>query len=80
VIAEAVDTIITLGWALLAWIALTVAAGMAGLYAVVAVVTVPVRAACRAVSAGLAASRAVRALAVQPHRYRPPQTPSWAAA
>lgn len=33
-IAEAIDTVWTLGWALLAWIALTAAFGVLGLYAV----------------------------------------------
>lgn len=37
-IAEAIDTLFTLGWALLAWIALTAAAATLALYAVVVTV------------------------------------------
>ena len=79
-IAEAVDTVITLGWALVVWIVLTTAAVTAGLYAVVVAVAWPCRTAWEAVAGAVAASRAVYALGARPERYRPPQTPSWAAA
>jgi hypothetical protein len=62
VIADAVDTAVTLGWALLVWIVLTAAVGVAGVYAVVVAVATPVNAAREALSGALAASGAVRAL------------------
>lgn len=77
-IADAIDTVFTLGWALLAWIVLTAAAATLALYAVVAVVWAPVHAARKALGAAFAASGAVRALGEQPERYRPIQRPSWA--
>lgn len=61
-IAEAVDTAFTLGWALLAWIVLTAAVAVAAVYAVVVAVTAPVNAAREALSGALAASGALRAL------------------
>ncbi|WP_406156921.1 hypothetical protein [Streptomyces canus] len=79
-IADAVDTAVTLGWALLAWIVLTAAVGVAAVYAVVVAVAAPVNAAREALSAALAASGALNALREQPERYRPPQRPAWAAA
>lgn len=79
-IAEAVDVLITLGWALLAWIALLSAAVTLLGLATVAAVAVPVQAACRAVAGALAAWDAVRALELQPDRYRLRQVPYWAAA
>lgn len=76
-IGEAVDTAITLGWALAAWIIiLTVASGLTLL---LTAWTLP-SAACRAVSAALAASRAVRALGQQPDHYQPRETALRAAA
>jgi hypothetical protein len=80
VIADAVDTLVTLGWALAAWIVLTAAVAVLGLYAVTVAVTWPCGVAREAVGGALAASRAARALAADRERYRPPQTPSWAAA
>jgi hypothetical protein len=62
VIADAVDTAVTLGWALLVWIVLTAAVGVAGVYAAVVAVAAPVNAAREALSGALAASGALRAL------------------
>lgn len=61
-IADAIDTAITLGWALAAWIVLTAAVGCAAVYAVVVAVWWPCRVAGDAVAGALAASRALRAL------------------
>ena len=61
-IADAVDTVFTLGWALLAWIVLTAAVAVAAVYAVVVAVAAPVNAAREALSGALAASGALRAL------------------
>lgn len=47
-IAEAVDTVITLGWALLAWIALCVLVAVLALHAVIAGVWATVRGVLRA--------------------------------
>ena len=79
-IAEAIDTALTLGWALAAWIVLVSLAAALALHTVLVAVAAPVLAACRAVAGALAAWRAVRALELQPDRYRPRQTPLWAAA
>ncbi|MGW7726264.1 hypothetical protein ACWGJ6_23380 [Streptomyces canus] len=79
-IAEAIDALITLSWALLAWIMLLAAVGVAAVYAVVVAVAAPVNAAREALSGALAASGALNALREQPERYRPPQRPAWAAA
>ena len=79
-IADAVDTAVTLGWALLVWIVLTAAVGVAAVYAVVVAVAAPVNAAREALGGAVAASTALRALGEQPERYRPPQRPAWAAA
>ena len=79
-IADAVDTAVTLGWALLVWIVLTAAASVAAVYAVVVAVAAPVNAAREAVAGAVAASTALNALGEQPDRYRPPQRPAWAAA
>jgi hypothetical protein len=62
VIADAVDTAVTLGWALLVWIVLTAAVGVAAVYAVVVAVAAPVNAAREALRGALAASGALRAL------------------
>lgn len=81
VIADAVDTVFTLGWALLAWIVLTAAAAVAAVYAVVVAVAAPVNAAREALGGAVAASGALRALRPLPE---PPGTPhalsrpSWA--
>ncbi|MFD4547228.1 hypothetical protein [Streptomyces sp. NPDC058466] len=80
-IAEAVDTATSIGWAIAAWIVLTAAAATLALYTVVVTAAWPCRAAAEAVTAALAASRAVRALHGQPDRYRPSQAraaPQWA--
>ena len=61
-IADAVDTAVTLGWALLVWIVLTAAVGVAAVYAVVVAVATPVNAAREALSGALAASGALRAV------------------
>ena len=79
-IADAVDTAVTLGWALLVWIVLTAAVAVAAVYAVVVAVAAPVNAAREALSGAVAASAALNALGEQPERYRPPQRPTWAAA
>lgn len=79
-IAEAVDTAVTVAWALLAWTAAMAAVATVVLYAVAVTVWAVPAAACRAVTAALAASRALRDLGAQPERYRPPQRPAWAAA
>lgn len=79
-IAEAVDTLIVLGWALLAWIAVAAGVVTLALWTVAATAWSVVSGACRAVAGALAAERALRALGEQPDRYRPPQRPSWAAA
>ncbi|MFF7550907.1 hypothetical protein ACFZCU_45995 [Streptomyces canus] len=69
-IADAVDTAFTLGWALLAWILLTAAAAVTAVYAAVVAVTAPVNAARAALGGALAASGAVNALR---ERQNPPQ-------
>lgn len=79
-IAEAVDTAVTVAWALLAWIAAMAVVGTVVLYAVAVTVWAVPAAACRAVTGALAASRALRDLGARPERYRPPQRPAWAAA
>lgn len=79
-IADAVDTVCTLGVALLAWIAVMVLALVLVLHAAVALAAWPCVAAREALSGALAASCALRALDVEPDRYRPPQRPSWVAA
>lgn len=79
-IAEAVDAALAVGWALLVWVVLLAGAATAGLCAALAAVAVPVDAACRALTAALAAAGAHRAIGEQPGRYRPPQRPAWAAA
>ena len=61
-IADAVDTAITLGWALLVWIVLTAAVAVAAVYAAVVAVATPVSAAREALSGAVAASTALRAL------------------
>ncbi|MCX4596150.1 hypothetical protein OG819_42815 [Streptomyces sp. NBC_01549] len=79
-IAEAIHTATAIGWAIVAWIVLTSAAACLALYAVVVTVATPIRAACRALTAALAAWRALTALAEHPDRYKPRQRPLWAAA
>ena len=78
---EAVDTIRTLGWALAAWIVLTAITVTLAAYTVIAAVAWPCGAARDALTAALAASRALRAL---PEPQTTPDTPharpapSWA--
>lgn len=79
-IAEAIDTVVTLGWALAVWIVLMAGMGSLALWTVVVTVAVPVNAARRAVAGACAASAALRALGEQPDRYRPSRRPLWAAA
>lgn len=59
---EAVDTVRTLGWALLTWIVLMAVVALVVVSAAIATVSWPCEAAWRALSAALAASRALRAL------------------
>jgi putative exporter of polyketide antibiotics len=75
VIADAVDTAITLGWALAAWIVLAAAAACAAVYAVVVAVWWPCHAARDAVAGALAASQALRALSA--HTPNPQRAPQW---
>lgn len=83
-IADAIDTAITLGWALLAWIVLTAAVGVAAVYAVVVAVAAPVNAAREALSGALAASAALRVHLERPDPHNASQArtatraPSWA--
>jgi hypothetical protein len=62
VIVEAVDTAITLGWFLVAWIVLLAVAATLAAYTVVAAVAWPCATARDALYAALSASRALRAL------------------
>ena len=77
-IADAVDTVVTLGWALLAWIILTAAVAVAAVYAVVVAVAAPVNAAREALSGALAASGAVNALRERQNTPQALTGPSWA--
>lgn len=83
-IADAVDTVFTLGWALLVWIVLTAAVAVAAVYAVVVAVAAPVNAAREALSGAVAASGALNALRERPTPYSASQArtaahaPSWA--
>ena len=76
-IGEAVDTLITLGWALAVWIVLMALTATVVLYTALTTVLVPPCAAWRAVVAALAAERALQAWQAHPDRYRPRQHPSW---
>jgi hypothetical protein len=78
VIADAVDTAFTLGWALLVWIVLAAAVGVAAVYAVVVAVATPVNAARTALSGALAASGAVNALRDRQNTPQALTGPSWA--
>lgn len=81
-IAEAVDAAYSVAWALLAWCVLTAVAVTLALWTVVVAVAWPCTAAREAVGGALAASRAARALAEEPERFRPARGrsgPSWAA-
>jgi hypothetical protein len=78
---EAVDTIRTLGWALIVWIVLMAAVTVLAAYTVIAAVAWPCGAARDALGAALAASRAVRALPEPQTAPDIPQArpaPSWA--
>jgi hypothetical protein len=84
VIAEAVDTLRTLGWALAAWIVLLSLAGALALHTALVAAVWPCRTAWEALDAALAASQALRALREHPAPERASQTrtaprvPSWA--
>jgi len=78
VIADAVDTAFTLGWALLAWIVLTAAVAVTAVYAVVAAVAAPVNAAREALSGALAASGALNTLREHQNTPQALTSPSWA--
>jgi hypothetical protein len=83
VIAEAIDTVLTLGWALAAWIVLTALAAALALHTVLVAVAWPCMTAQKAVDAALAASRALRALPEHRHAHtasQPPfrPAPAWA--
>lgn len=82
-IADAVDTAITLGWALAAWIVLTAAVGTLALWTVVVTVWWTVRASVRAarpscarLSARLRASTPLQALPEVRDAHRGSQGPS----
>lgn len=82
-IAEAIHTVLTLGWALAVWIVLVSLAAALALHAVIAAVAWPCMAAQEAVSGALAASRALRALPGHRDAHaasQPPShpVPSWA--
>ncbi|WP_406170222.1 hypothetical protein OIE52_39020 [Streptomyces canus] len=77
-IADAVDTAVTLGWALLVWIVLMAAVGVAAVYAVVVAVAAPVNAAREALAGAVAASRALNALREHQNAPRALTGPSWA--
>jgi hypothetical protein len=73
VIAEAIDTAITLGWALAAWIAVLAAVASIVLLAGTAVGMWAVRGAWRVLCGHVAASRAPQAPFIQPAPERAPQ-------
>ena len=83
-ISDAVDTVITLGWALAAWIVLCAVVATAALYTLAVTVWAPVQAAREAVAGAVAAERALRALPEHPAPRNPPQShtappcPTWA--
>lgn len=86
-IGEAVDTLFTLGWALLAWVLVLAAAGTVVLLAAAVTGALAVRGAWRGLagawrahSGSLAAVRALHALQSAPERYRPPLRPLWVVA
>jgi hypothetical protein len=83
VIAEAIDTAITLGWALAAWIVLLAVTVTLAVYTVVAAVAWPCNAARDALDGAVSASRALRALPEHrdahnaTHARVTPSLPSW---
>ncbi|MER5750662.1 hypothetical protein [Streptomyces sp. NPDC002088] len=80
-IGEAFDAVITLGWALAVWIVLLALVGALALHAVLVVVAWAPLAAREALTAALAASRALRALPgvrATLKAAQPPSRPSWA--
>lgn len=83
-ISDAIHTVVTLGWALAAWIVLCAAAATAGLYTLAVTVWTPIQAAREAVAGAVAASRALRALPEPrtpreaPHAHTAPSRPTWA--
>lgn len=81
VIAEAIDTALTLGWALAVWIVLLAAVAGAALYAVVVTVACACRAVWRGVAAALAALQRPSGPESLPEPHEPPHArtaPSWA--
>ncbi|NUS83698.1 MAG: hypothetical protein HOY75_13365 [Streptomyces sp.] len=83
-IAEAVDTAVTVAWALLAWITAMAVVATVVLYAVAVTIAVACRALRRGVKAALAASQRLKAPESHPEPQRPPEArtgprvPSWA--
>lgn len=78
---EAVDTIRTLGWALVVWIVLLAAVASLALYAVAATVACACRAVWRGVTAALAAVQRLSTPEPPPGPHEPPHAhtaPSWA--
>jgi hypothetical protein len=84
VIAEAIDTVWTLGWALFVWFVLCAVFATLALYTLAVAVWWPCRAAREGVAGALAASQALRALHVHLGHHRPTDArvahpcPSWA--
>ncbi|HWM95539.1 MAG TPA: hypothetical protein VNO54_00640 [Streptosporangiaceae bacterium] len=80
-IAEAIDTAYTIGWAIVAWITLTAAFATLALYTVVVAVAFACEALWRGVTAAVAAVQRLGAPALPPEPQKPPQAraaPSWA--
>lgn len=82
-IAEAIDTLFTLGWALLVWIVLLAAVASLALWTVIVTVACACRAVWRGVAAALAAVQRAHAPELLPEPHKPPQahtrpTPAWA--
>ena len=84
IVAEAFDTLRTLGWTLAAWIVLLSLAGALALHTAVVAAVWPCHTAWEALDAALAASKALRALREHPEPERAsrartaPRVPSWA--
>lgn len=80
-IAEAIDTVRTLGWALFVWIVLLAVVAGVALYAVVVAVACACRAVWRGVAACVAAVQRLNALPEPqpaPEAPQPRPAPSWA--
>jgi hypothetical protein len=87
VIAEAIDTVLTLGWALAAWIVLVSLAAALALHAVLAIVWWACRTAWRGVAGARSAVQRLKALIPHPEPRKPSRAhtaprsrpaPSWA--